>query len=178
MLAIGVAGFEQRMTPEEDSHGNGATGPQGQFPALHSRIFQQLRQRNVFRVALLYMVVCWGSAPSRCRIMFLCALTCVVVSSCASSPKGDPNLLGFLSDGYTTRQQVIERLGEPSKALEQGRICTYRLNHNPAGYALVWPSTTNEWGYDWGKDMRLSLVLIFDQNGLLQQHSLVRIQSD
>ena len=28
-------------------------------PLLHPPFFEQLKQRNVFRVATLYMVVCW-----------------------------------------------------------------------------------------------------------------------
>jgi len=47
------------MTAEEDARGNRAAGPQGNFPALRFRAFEQLKQRNIFRVALLYLVVCW-----------------------------------------------------------------------------------------------------------------------
>jgi TolB-like protein/Flp pilus assembly protein TadD len=47
------------MTPEEDARGNRAAGPQGNLPALRFHVFEQLKQRNVFRVALLYLVVCW-----------------------------------------------------------------------------------------------------------------------
>jgi len=47
------------MTPEEDAHGNRATGPEGHLPALHFHVFEQLKQRNVFRVALLYLFLCW-----------------------------------------------------------------------------------------------------------------------
>jgi adenylate cyclase len=34
-------------------------GPHAHHPLLHFRLFQQLKQRNVFRVAALYAVVCW-----------------------------------------------------------------------------------------------------------------------
>jgi serine/threonine-protein kinase len=47
------------MTPEEDAHGSRATGPQRHLPALHFHVFEQLKQRNVLRVAALYLVVCW-----------------------------------------------------------------------------------------------------------------------
>src|SRR5215469_4830640 len=47
------------MTPEEDAHGNRATGPHGHLPLLRLPVFEQLKQRNVFRVAALYLVVCW-----------------------------------------------------------------------------------------------------------------------
>jgi hypothetical protein len=47
------------MTPKEDSRGNRAAGPQGNLPALRFHVYEQLKQRNVFRVAFLYLVVCW-----------------------------------------------------------------------------------------------------------------------
>ncbi len=34
-------------------------GPHAHHPLVHVRLFDQLKQRNVFRVAVLYLVVCW-----------------------------------------------------------------------------------------------------------------------
>src|SRR5882762_3509671 len=34
-------------------------GPHAHHPLLHFRVFEQLKQRNVFRVGILYLVVCW-----------------------------------------------------------------------------------------------------------------------
>jgi TolB-like protein/Tfp pilus assembly protein PilF len=34
-------------------------GPHAHHPLVHFRLFEQLKQRNVFRVAALYAVVCW-----------------------------------------------------------------------------------------------------------------------
>ncbi len=34
-------------------------GPHAHHPLVHFRLFEQLKQRNVFRVAVLYLVVCW-----------------------------------------------------------------------------------------------------------------------
>jgi len=34
-------------------------GPHAHHPLVHLRLFDQLKQRNVFRVAVLYLVVCW-----------------------------------------------------------------------------------------------------------------------
>jgi len=33
--------------------------PHAHHPVLHLRVFEQLKQRNVIRVAVLYLVVCW-----------------------------------------------------------------------------------------------------------------------
>src|SRR5262252_3903712 len=37
----------------------GEVGTHAHHPLLHLRVFEQLKQRNVFRVAVLYVVVCW-----------------------------------------------------------------------------------------------------------------------
>src|ERR1700756_1417728 len=55
------------MTTKEDrpplstevSRLEGEVGPHAHHPLLHLRVFEQLKQRNVFRVAVLYLVVCW-----------------------------------------------------------------------------------------------------------------------
>jgi adenylate cyclase len=36
-----------------------AAGPPAHYPLMYFRLFEQLKQRNVFRVAVLYLVVCW-----------------------------------------------------------------------------------------------------------------------
>src|SRR6267378_16691 len=49
------------MTTEEDrgDPSSGPSRPRADSPLLHFPLFEQLKQRNVFRVALLYLVVCW-----------------------------------------------------------------------------------------------------------------------
>jgi TolB-like protein/Flp pilus assembly protein TadD len=37
----------------------GEVGTHAHYPLLHLPLFEQLKQRNVFRVAVLYLVVCW-----------------------------------------------------------------------------------------------------------------------
>ena len=37
----------------------GEVGPHAHHPLLHLPVFEQLKRRNVFRVAVLYLVVCW-----------------------------------------------------------------------------------------------------------------------
>jgi TolB-like protein len=52
---------EQDRTPlsTEVSRLEAEVGPHAHHPLLHLPIFEQLKQRNVFRVAVLYLVVCW-----------------------------------------------------------------------------------------------------------------------
>src|SRR5215468_8064500 len=37
----------------------GEVGTHAHHPLLHLPVFEQLKQRNVFRVAILYLVICW-----------------------------------------------------------------------------------------------------------------------
>ena len=67
-------------------------------------------------------------------------------------------------------------LGQPSGAFEAQRILTYRLGFDlrNSGYYVVereavasgWPTWT---------EVKFSLVLIFDDAGILQKHSLVKV---
>ena len=113
--------------------------------------------------------------PSICIL----ALVCLSLAGCATVPpsiKGSPDLLNFLSDGKTTRTEVITTLGQPSGTFEVQRILTYRLGYEPEnhGYAVVereaaasgWPTWTAA---------KFSLVLVFDDAGILRKHSLVEV---
>lgn len=92
------------------------------------------------------------------------------LGACASTPVGQPDLLGFIEDGRTTREQAFLALGEPSATYEEGRILTFRLGQDKAGYFLVdkGPGFTS---------VKYSLVMSFDDAGLLRRHSLVALKA-
>jgi len=105
-------------------------------------------------------------------------LMALVLTSCVSAPpKGQANLLCFLTDGQTTRQDVIVTLGQPSARFEKERILTYRLGYDPKnhGYYMVErePPTESGWSTWW--HAKYSLVLVFDDTGVLRKHSLVEV---
>jgi TolB-like protein len=52
---------EPERTPlsTEVSRLESEVGPHAHHPLVHLRVFEQLKQRNVFRVAVLYLAVCW-----------------------------------------------------------------------------------------------------------------------
>jgi TolB-like protein len=66
MLVVSLARRDP-MPPEEDrpslstevSRLESEVGPHARHPLVRFRVFQQLKQRNVFRVAVLYLAVCW-----------------------------------------------------------------------------------------------------------------------
>ena len=98
------------------------------------------------------------------------ALVLVLLGACASTPFGQPDLLTFIEDGQTTREQVFLTLGEPSATYEDGRILTFRLARDDGGYFLVEKAP----GF---RSVKYSLVLAFDDAGLLRRHSLVAIKA-
>ncbi len=106
--------------------------------------------------------------PTRSHLKAVIALT-TVLAGCGTTPVGNPELLAFLKDGSTTREDVYLQLAEPSATFEGGRILTYLLDQDQRGYVLM-RRREKAW------NGRFSLVLAFDEQGVLRRHSLVRIR--
>lgn len=102
---------------------------------------------------------------------FVIALMILSLVSCATTaiPGASQNLLEFLRIGSTERQETVLKLGQPSASFEQETILTYRVGHQPEqGYYVISPKAMLPW-----QNVRYSLVLVFDNNGILQKKSLV-----
>jgi hypothetical protein len=118
-------------------------------------------------------------AAVTCSLLILLAL----LASCAT-PKVQPlpaeqvirsDLLSFIRDGATTREEVLLKLGRPSAEFEGQRILTYQIRIDKEGTAHVfWPrrSEQNAVLLGWDTDIH-SLVLVFGRSGVLERHSLV-----
>jgi hypothetical protein len=102
---------------------------------------------------------------------WLSTLIFLTVVGCASTPIGNKQLLSFLQDGVTTREEIYLQLAEPSATFEGGRILTYRLDEDGSGYVL-----SKRVGR--GFTAKYSLVLAIDEKGVLRRHSLVRIKEE
>ena len=98
------------------------------------------------------------------------ALLVFVLAACSTPPVGHKDLLDFLSDGLTRREDVLLKLGEPSARFEESRIVTYRLGKDDGGYFPAGGPRS-----DWSA-APYSLVLVFDSNGILTRHSVVEVQ--
>ena len=112
------------------------------------------------------------------KILLVLALAFSLLG-CATTPpplKGSPDLLNFLSDGKTTKTEAIMALGQPAGRFESEHILTYRLGVEPRnnGYFLVERETTTS-GWPTWTAAKFSLVLVFDDAGILQKHSLVKV---
>jgi hypothetical protein len=66
----------------------------------------------------------------------------------------------FLREGKTTKAEIESKLGKPSQQFENGRIWTYRL----IGGQMVY------------ENPQYSLVLVFDDKDILNQHRLIRLR--
>lgn len=95
---------------------------------------------------------------------------CLVFAACATQPTGREDLLDFLSDGVTRRDYALLKLGEPSAKYESSRILAYRLRKDEEGYVLI--TRRDNW-----YGVQYSLILVFDDQGILNNHALVQVGS-
>jgi hypothetical protein len=100
-----------------------------------------------------------------------------VLTGCAT-PAGvtpDPQLLAFLQDGATARSEALLRLSEPSGFFEGERILTWRIAGDAKRGRWVQgrAATLGEPAKLVAKE---SLVLVFDEHGILERHALVPIE--
>ena len=124
-----------------------------------------------------------ATEPTKSKYMnakiFLALLTALTLAGCATAPpplRGSPDLLTFLSDGRTSRTAAITTLGQPSGRFESEKILTYRLGFEPrnSGYYVVERETAGS-GWPTWTAAKFSLVLVFDDAGVLRNHSLVKV---
>jgi len=98
----------------------------------------------------------------------LCAATLLYGVILAAEP-AHPVQLTFLVVGTTKRQDVSVVLGEPSARYPSDSIVTYRLRADGDGYRRVARS------FEWHPATH-SLVLQFDERGILLRYGLVRVR--
>ena len=105
-------------------------------------------------------------------------LLALTLAGCVTAPplKGRADLLDFLADGKTTREEIVLKLGQPSGKFERENIVTYRLGFEPKihGYYLVEREAQPDGWPTWLR-AKYSLVLVFDDAGVLRKHSLVEV---
>ena len=119
------------------------------------------------------------STPTGCGLArWILPLVLVVwLTGCATPPvRGRADLLAFLVDGTTTRQTVLLQLGEPSGRFEHEKILTYRLGYDE-GTKHYWLVERENDPTGWPTWLRAqySLVLVFDEQGVLRKHSRVEV---
>lgn len=84
--------------------------------------------------------------------------------------------LNFLANGKTTKKQVFSTLGQPSGSFESGKILTYRLGYEPQYHSYYCVEREGrDTGWPTWSNASFSLVLVFSEAGILQKHSLVKV---
>lgn len=73
----------------------------------------------------------------------------------------------FPTDNVTTKKEVIDRLGISQKSFEQEHILVYRVCEDGDNISLPNPKIKLQ-------ECVLDLILIFTNDGVLEQHSLVK----
>lgn len=112
---------------------------------------------------------------SICLLFFVSTLGC---STGVSTESIQQRWLPFLADGKTKKIVVLSRLGRPSAEFQKGRIITYRLQMDHKDVLRPVSQGLDEFVIDrrlYGVKPMYSLVLIFDDDEILRQHSLVNI---
>lgn len=77
------------------------------------------------------------------------------------------NLTKFLIDNKTTRKEVVDQLGNPSKKYENDSILVYRVCDEDEFIALPNPKKRLQ-------QCSVDLVLVFTSDSILKKHSLVK----
>ena len=86
-------------------------------------------------------------------------------------------LLAFIRDDVTTREEVVLKLGIPSAQLEGEKILMYQLRADEAGkWHLIAPQVNATTGLRAWREGTCSLVLVFGGDGVLRKHSMVTAQ--
>ena len=105
------------------------------------------------------------------RSLFIGTLLVVLLSACSSTTVSpvDPSIaikkFGFLRDGETTKQEVLDRMGHPLGVHGTDRTLTYRVFENVLGKIDLGVSEYPRTEY--------ALVLMFNDKDVLRQHSLI-----
>jgi hypothetical protein len=101
------------------------------------------------------------------KSIFLTVVIATCLAACMTAKKLDPPTLskyeGFICDGKTTKQEVLDRLGFSANAYEKDTILIYHAYLQDDGrMTLAGPGTCH------------ALVLVFDKENVLERHSLVK----
>ncbi len=105
----------------------------------------------------------------RCTLVVMLLLG-ISIAACTTQPLGRSDLLSFIRDGQTNREQTILSLGEPAALYEGGRILAFRLGKDDGGHFLVGKGA----GFS---SVKISLIMVFDDHGVLLRHSLVQVKA-
>ncbi len=108
-------------------------------------------------------------------LLGLLVLAAISFSTGCATGRTEVRDLAFLQDGVTKRTEVLEKLGTPSGKYDEQRFLTYRFGKRAKG-GYITPGEQNHSapGGSWYM-LSYSLVLVFDDGGVLKNHKLVKV---
>ncbi len=129
------------------------------------------------QVAVVALLSAHGDAGERMKAIASVVLALLVAGCAAAPPIDRSDLLGFLVDGNTAKTEVLSKLGRPSGTFAAEGIFTYRIEFESKskGYWVVGRETDASPWPIWER-ANYSLVLVFNNQGVLEKHSLVNIK--
>lgn len=105
------------------------------------------------------------------------------LAACATVQQIAPNELQqkwfpFIEDGKTTTEEVLSRLGTPSSQFQRGRILSYLLkeDYRVEEHCGGSSSSCEKNGLSRVAQGPYNLILSFDEKGILQKHSLIKVR--
>ena len=127
-----------------------------------------------------YQIIYGTSLRKLIIIISLTLVGCATpeVTQLPAVPMIEAEIADYTVNGITTREEVLLKFGTPSAHFENKRILTYQFRIDQNGQAvLFWPrkSEIHPAFTNWNKEV-YSLVLVFDQNGILEKHQLIGAQ--
>lgn len=81
----------------------------------------------------------------------------------------------FIRVGKTSREEILGRLGTLVHSYEGDRILTFSFQEDTNGRSHIVTRPLGDSGPTWRRDIH-TVVLIFDAEGILEKHSLIRIR--
>jgi hypothetical protein len=116
---------------------------------------------------------------TRLLLIVLAIFLLALLSACAKNLKPDQVMQGplnYLQEGKTTREEALLHLGTPTADFEKGRILTYRIGQDGEGGIFVRPRQAGLGVPQNALIAEFSLVLVFDDKGLLKKQKLVSVK--
>jgi hypothetical protein len=110
----------------------------------------------------------------------LIGISCMGCQAPPTAEEFEHQTLAFIRDGSATREQIMLKLGVPESQFENGRIFAYRVCPDPmAGVVNYARGSASFDPVDAGRTVwqagQYSLILVFDDRGLLIRHSVVSV---
>ncbi len=120
------------------------------------------------------------------RKIILCFLFASLCASCSHVKVDNTSVaqwLPFIEGGKTTKDEILLKLGDPSRQFERGRIVTYPMNFNEKeGFRVDYKREFVTHCRSFQKlntsvsTAEYNLIFVFDDKNILSKYNLLRVR--